>query len=304
MKLPWIFTAAAILSLPTPLLAAAFSHGKYFSLLDLNTTSLNIPPDLHFKINRVYSDEEIVKNDCLVVGFWLMGQLSTKDWSSTIPLGRGPDLANFPGVKIDVKPQDPFPNLPIRYAIWGLKLAMLDLLARNQFVESIYELYWDYVTVGTIYIRASTPRLSNQNLTLPFNFDQSVNIDIQAVPGAQPINPRDIWTTMFESQERLAYPAAHIIPRTAFQLGPYLPSSKAFFNLDPLHGPDLPRLYPPFLHVSTITYALMLIAVWMCQNDRFSEFGFIISVGGTLVGTGRLSEVRTQGGLAGNLSTS
>ena len=308
-------TLVAIFSLPTiiPVFAAVSNP---LSPPNLNATSLDVRPDHRFRITRVYSGEEVVKNDCLVVGFWLVGQLATTDWSSNIPFARGPHLANFPGVHVDINPQEPS-DLPIRYAIWGLKLTMLDLLARDEFVESIYELHWNYMTVGRIYIQriqnieASTSRpdgkVGNQNLTLPLSVTQGVSIAIQSIPGAQAINPRDIWITMFESQERLAYYEAHLIPRTNFQLGPFLPSSKAFFNVDPLHGHDLPRLYPPFLHVSTVCYALMLLAIWMCQNDRFDDFGFTISIGGTLVGGGRLGEFRTQGllssGLAGNVST-
>ena len=320
-------TVAGIFSIQiiTPIFAAvAFNPQKHGSLFlpGLNATSLDVPPDSRFRIHRAYSGDEIVKNDCLVVGFWLMGQLSTKDWSSKIPFARGPHLANFPRVNIDIEPQASFPDLPIRYAIWGLKLAILDLLARDQFVESIYELCWNDLSMGTIHIQAiqdieaSTPRQSldakvnNQSLTVPFVLNQPVSLAIQIIPGAQRINPRDIWTTMFESQEQLAYPEAYLIPKTAVELGPFLPSNKAFFNIDPLHGPDLPRLYPPFLHLFTLTYALMLLVLWMCQNDHFSAFGFTISVSGTLVGTGRLDELRTQdlppssSGLAGNVSTS
>ena len=313
-------TLVAIFSLPT--FTAAVSIPRKLESLsppNLNATSLDVRPDRRFRITRVYSGEEVVKNDCLVVGFWLVGQLATKDWSSNIPFARGPHLANFPGVHINIDPQELLSDLPIRHAIWGLKLTMLDLLARDQFVESIYELHWNYLTVGTVYIQhvpdPSTPqslggKVGNQSLTLPLAVTQGVNIAIQPIPGAQAINPRDIWITMFESQERLAYPEAHLIPRTIFQLGPFLPSSKAFFNVDPLHGHDLPRLYPPFLHVSTVCYALMLIAIWMCQNDRFDDFGFTIFLGGTLVGGGRLGQLRTHGlplpssGLAGNISTS
>ncbi|KAL8792012.1 MAG: hypothetical protein Q9195_005353 [Heterodermia aff. obscurata] len=323
MNLPSIFpTVAAIFSLPIIKLALTTATSNTWkngslSLPSLNVTSLDIPPDRRFRINQVYSDEAIAKDDCLVVGFWLMAQLATKEWSSNITLAGGPRLANFPRVSIDVAPQQPLSELPIRYAIWGLKLAMLDLLARDRFVESIYELYWDHLTVGTIYIQpsrniqASTPpqdydvKVSNQNLSAPFSLDQPINIAIQPIPGAQPINPRDIWITMFESQERLAYPEAYLIPTTDFQMGPFLPSSNAFVSLDPLHGPDLPRLFPPFLHVSTVCHALMLLAVWMCLNNRFSDFGFTISVSDTLVGSGRLSEVRTlSSGLASNVSTS
>ena len=291
------------------------------ALPGINASSVDVRPDSRLDIKRVYTGDEIIKNDCLVVGLWLMGQLGSKEWSCKIPAAQGPYLPNFPGVIIDIDPQEPFPNIPLRFAIWGLKKAMLDLLARDQFVESIYELYWDYLTIGTIYIQpiqnsqASTPRQSldgkrsNRSLTVPFALDLGVDIAIQEIPGAQPIDPRDIWITMFESQERLGYPEAHLIPKAVFQLGPFLPSSKAFFTIDPLHGPDLPRIYPPFLHVSTVDYALLLLAVWMCQHNHFSDFGFTISVSGTLVGAGRLGAIRTQGlplptgGLPGNILT-
>lgn len=323
MKLARIFpTVAAVFSFPivAPVFAAAaFNLWKNESLClsGLNATSLNVRPDPRFRIEQVYSEDEIAKNDCLVVGFWLMGQLSTKDWSSSVPFSQGPHLAHFPGVNIRIEPQEPFSDLPIRYAIWGLELAILDLLETDRFVESIYELHWNHVTVGIIDIQriqnpqASTPRqsldgkVSNQSLTVSLAVNQPISIAFERIPGAQPINPRDIWITLFQSQERLAYPEAYLIPRAILQLGPFVPSSRAFFNVDPLNGPDLPRSHPPFLHVSTVIHALMLLAAWMCQNNYFSDFGFTISISDTLVGAGRMGEIRRpSGALAGNISTS
>ena len=328
MKLSCIFpTVVAVFSLPiiTPVFTAAVSNpwrNGSLALPGLNFTSLNVPPDPRLRIRRVYSEDEIVKNDCLVVGLWLMGQLATKDWSSSIASAQGPHLANFPGVNISIQSEEPFTHFPIEYAIWGLKLAILDLLVRDRFVESIYELSWDHVAVGTIYIqrvqntRASTSRQSldgkenNLSLIIPLAVNQPISLAIERTPGAQPINPRDIWITMFDSQERLAYPEAYAIPRVVFQIGPYLPISSAFLKIDPIHGPDLPRLYPPFLHVSTICHTLMLIAVWMCLNNYFSDFMFSISVGGILVGGGRVGGAQTaslempSGGLIGSISTS
>ena len=328
MKLSCILpTVAAVFSLPiiTPVFTAAVSNpwkNESLALPGLNATSLDVPPDPHFQIRRVYSDDEIVKNDCLVVCFWLMGQLATKDWSSSIPFAQGPHLANFPGVDVSIEPVEPFTNLPIRYAIWSIKLVIMDLLVRDRFVESMYELCWDFVIVGTIYIRrvqsqrTSTSRQSldakenNQSLVVPLAVNQPISITIERTPGAQPINPRDIWFMMFDSQERLAYPEAYIIPRVAFQIGPLWPSSRAILTVDPLHGPNLPRIHPPFLHVSTVSHALMLLAVWMCQNNYFDDFGFKISVDGILVGAGRIGDARPASlqlpsdGLMGNISTS
>ena len=327
MKLSPIFppVTAVFFQIIAPVFAAAASSpwkNESLSLPGLNATSLNVRPDPRFRIRQVYSEHELAKNDCLVVGFWLMGQLSIKDWSSSITFSQGPRLAYFPGVKISIEPQEPFPDLPIRYAIWGLKLAIMDLMERDRFVESIYELYWDHVTVGTIHIQpirnpqASTPRqsldgtVSNKSLTVPLAVNQPISIVFERIPGARPINPRDIWITLFQSLEPLAYPEAYLIPRVVLKFGPYVPSSRAFLSIDPLNGPDLPRLYPPFLHISTVIHALMLAAAWMCQNNYFSDFRFTISILGTLVGGGRMSEIRPQGlqlssgGLVGSVSTS
>ena len=273
----------------------------------------SIPVDPRFGVDAQMHEATINETSVEMTGLSLMADLALNDWTSTIPGAVSGMMSGLPPMYILGIPQAPLTEIPVRFLIWTLHIALYNFVVTDQFVESDFDLLYDNETRGTLYFRdgpappsSALPLLvetgyGNKHVVLPPHLDMifapgpkddigNIAINVRLVPNSQTLNPRDIFLILYATLKAVAFPSSSAISGQPFRVRlPPAVDLKTQFTAQ--EGPDLPRRRPPYLRYGTIIEAIRLVPQWMLSyHGSFRELVFVIYTNGTAVGTGFLEK--------------
>ncbi|KAL8686060.1 MAG: hypothetical protein Q9218_007377 [Villophora microphyllina] len=267
--------------------AALSSVGTAASLFQpsLNASILDIPVSPHFKIRVSHpAGTALDETSYKMVALHMMGELALRDWDSSVPGAVSPPLPDFSSVFIVTGPNPPATQIPVRYIIWGLNLAMYRSITRRTFTEMTFDLLWDEQKIGVLGFQGvrQSPTLGLAPTTLG---RENVRIEVASIPGSQTLLRDNVWKLLFAAMQHLAWADSRTILSHSIMVRPKTTDVVVIFTGE--NGPGLPRRTPPFLQYSTMIMALMQIPMWMVsEGGSFREVGFSIFSDNTLVGAG------------------
>ena len=285
-----------------------------------NASSLgvpSIPVDPRFNVDLQMHEATMNETSVEMVGLNLMADLALNDWTSSLPGALGGKTSRFPPVYILGIPHAPITEIPVRFLIWALHIALYNFVVTDQFVESDLDLLYDNEKRGTLYFRdgpappASAlplllktgysdtdvvlpPRLDSISASGPKNDIGIIAINVRLVPNSQALNQRDVFLILCATLKAVAFPPSSAISGPPFRvrLPPALDLKTQFTAQE---GPDLPRRQPPYLRYGTIIEAIRLVPKWMLSSQgSFRELAFVICTDGTAVGTGFVEKVERE----------
>ena len=287
------------------------------SIFPLNATSLClpiVPIDRHFKVRSFYSDRPIDEISTLMVGVDTMAILASHNWIEDMRAFRSRLLSKYPLVAIVVEPEFPALDIPNRYIIWGLQMALQDYITRDRFDESRFDLRYNDRRVGTIHFRSTLPvrpassisssaTQSERNITSfhelmdgskasTLNATYRTRVAIGYVRQAATLDRGDFFLTIFATLKAVAFPRTTSISADNFWIRSSQ-SNNVEIGFTSRDGPYLPRTEPPELQYRSIIEALREIPDRMV-NHAFKEVWIELYIGNTLVGRGNVVKAETQ----------
>ena len=277
------------------------------SLSSLNTTSLSlpiVPVDRRFTVEGVFSDSPLDELSCLMAGVDTTAILALENWIDVTRAFRTRPLPKYPLVYIEAEIEPPATEIPIRFLIWGLEMALHEYVIRDRFDESQFHLLYNGRKVGAISFRSTLalrPAQSEQNASsshhvAPINTTSSTaswvpdptrsesSTEIAFSPHAQAFDRGTVFLGIYATLRAVAFPRTTSISAQPFQIRPGWGRNIAigFTSSD---GPDLPRRQPPELQYRWIIEALREVPDWMVEN-AFKEVEITVYVKHILVGRG------------------
>ena len=310
------FTAIPFLPFFIPIWTAAAvsaSNHEPLHLPDSNASSLSIPTipiDPKFKIEGSYSQVALDEVSVLFNGLHFMADLALYSWNAGLSSQQSRVMQVYPSVEIEAR-TELAGNLPMHFFLWGLNMALFNLVFRNQFVEADFKLLYQKQKVGTITFRTRphtallAPSLaveagqSNNSLDLPAHIEKSsilvgaqvVNnmIEIRLAPNARSLTRNHVFLILYSSLREVAFPEDDAICNERIKVGPS-GNRDVTVVFSSQRGPGLPRTQAPYLTYATIIKVIRLVPEWMISRyGSFSEVIFYIYDLNVVVGVGSVT---------------
>ncbi|KAL8693318.1 MAG: hypothetical protein Q9218_001837 [Villophora microphyllina] len=275
------------------------------SLLSTNITTLglpNVPIDPHFKISMKLGRSPIDELSCLMVAVDTMADLALQWWPFRIIHFRSKPLPRYPFVFIHMEPGGPNKDIPNRFVIWGLHMAMISYITQRTWVESNVDLVYAGTKVGTLYFRKTVappmtairpldPEDQTTGDTLSIvpspiflNATNPSRALIEFIPNGQTLNRGSLFLIIFSALQAVAFPITNSFVKETIQIGPD-------------NGRDIrivftstPRKEPPELQYGWVIETLRVLPEWLLSR-ALREVDVEIRVGNTLVGFGSVEKV-------------
>ena len=310
--LAWLFTVVTTLATIKP---SQDDSDAFTTSAFVNTSLQSGGIDDRFGLKAEYAETPIPITPCFMNVVELLAQYAELDWLSKVKQRNGVVLQEYPQVEIAVIPAAPARNIEVRLLIWGIWVAIRDIIGRNKFYESEFEIFWDEKVVAFIYItRPMDLQLTGSNATLapdePLSLLPSPDPTITDTsnststppgslndgrfgwkplftPRAKQLTVVEVFLTVLAGIKNAApHPASEKIP------GPYASAAvDCYANVQfYLHKRRVPRPKPPFFQYVHVIKALRLVPEFMLQQKRFAELLFSIEVSGITVGEGFLQK--------------
>lgn len=304
--------ALAIVS-PPQSLSNSFTNSSL-----VNTTILGSGIDPRFGFRIEYGETDLLKTPCLMNVVELLAQYAECDWLSKVRRRSGIVLPEYPQIEIAVIPAPPATSVEVRMVIWGIWVAIRDIILNNNFHEMEMDILWELDVVAYLYITLPMDlKIAGQNgslgtdksLTLlpGSNITTGGNLDILNNPGYfpdalnegtfswQPVfGPTAKILTVFEVFLTVMAGLKNAAPHAASDKvpGPYASAAAdVYANVQfYIHKRRSPRPKPPYFQYDHVIKALRLVPGYMLEKKRFSELVFMIEVDGILVGEGYLEK--------------
>ena len=284
----------------------------------LNTTALDSGIDPRFSFRIHYGETDLLKTPCLMNVVELLSRYAEYDWLSKVGRRSGIVLPEYPQIEIAVIPAPPARSIEVRTVIWGIWVAIRDMISNNNFHEAEMDILWELEVVAYIYITLPMDlKTAGQNgslgtdeaLTLlpGSNITTGGNLDISNTTGYPPdalnegtfswqpvFGPSAKILTVFEVFLTVMAGLKNAAPHAASDKvpGPYASSAmNVYANVQfYIHKRRSPRPKPPYFQYIHVIKALRLIPGYMLEKKQFSELVFMIEVDGILVGEGYLEK--------------
>ena len=284
----------------------------------VNTTTLDSGLDPRFGFKILYGETDLLKTPCLMNVVELLSRYAELDWFSKVGRRNGVVLPEYPQVEFAVIPASPATSVEVRTVIWGIWVAIRDMISRNNFHEAEMEIFWELQVVAYIYITLPMDLKitdqkgslgTNEPLTLlpGSNITTGGNLNISNTaeyspdalneetfswqpifgPTAQILTVVEVFLTVMAGLKNAApHAASDKVP------GPYASSATdVFANVQfYIHKRRAPRTRPPYFQYIHVIKALRLVPGYMLEKKRFSELFFTIEVDGMEVGEGYLEK--------------
>lgn len=235
----------------------------------------------------------------------LSAQYAEMDYMGRTGDRHGIVLADWPQVEIALLAARGRRGIDVRFALWGLYGALLDMVFSNRFIESEVEITWDDLVVASIFITqpldVDTAKASNATTRLiPPLPGNSTDESSDAV--SEPVNAgtgRFDWRPRFAPSDKIMPPSDIfiLIMGTIKAVAPHAMTDKvkgAFHvgsgivdaNLQAyLKDRRVPRPVPPYFQFAHVLEAVRRIPAWMLARRRFAEFACSIEVSTKHVGS-------------------
>ena len=248
----------------------------------------------------------------------LLSRYAEYDWLSRVGRRSGIVLPAYPQVEIAVIPAPPARSIEVRTVIWGIWVAIRDMISNNNFHEAEMDILWELEVVAYIYITLPMDlKIAGQNgslgtdeaLTLlpGSNITTGGNLDISNTTGYSPdalnqgtfswqpvFGPSAKILTVFEVFLTVMAGLKNAAPHAASDKVPGAYASSAmnvYANVQfYIHKRRSPRPKPPYFQYIHVIKALRLVPGYMLEKKQFSELAFMIEVDGILVGEGYLEK--------------
>jgi len=289
---PTVLGWAAISSLTllrTVLTAAIFSGANPDPLSLLNASALDVPIDRRFKIReRPSANLALNEISYKMVALQFMANLALRDWDSTLPGALSPLPPQCPEVAILRGPEPSISGeqIPVRFLIWALNLAMYRSIARSRYVETTFDILWEDKKIGLLGFRQmlTSPPLESPLAKLPQTNHSSnvgevavqpIHIEVQTLLESKLVIPNNVWLLLYAAMQHLAWNDKRTVLSHAIDIAPR--STNVAMQISGDNGPGCPKRSPPFLQYSTIVEALIQLPVWMLSEGIFREVAFGIT---------------------------
>ena len=284
----------------------------------VNATALDAGIDPRFGFKILFGETDLPKTPCLMNIVELLARYAEHDWLSKVGPRNGVVLPEYPQIEIAVIPAPPAKSVEVRAAVWGIWVAIRDMISNHGFHEAEMEILWELQVVAYIYITLPMDlKIASQNGTVSTdksltllpgsNMTTGGNLDISNITDDSP----DALDTGSFSWQPLFGPTAKIL--TVFEvfltvmaglknaashgasdkvLGPYASAATdVYANVQfYIHKRRSPRTKPPYFQYIHIIKALRLVPAYMLEKKRFSELFFTMDVDGIPVGEGYLEK--------------
>lgn len=324
---------ALLISLQSSCFAAYLPHPSTSSKIPLDPSSSNTTltvPDQRFSVTPVYWGPKLRSTACLFIATDTMANLALNDFYGEV-VETIFDFDEHPGVVIAVLPVDWHKGgeMDRRFAVWGLYLAVFDMMKRSQWTCNTFHLFWEGKEVGTLgfsrgVVRHSaltadsansqgllslsnvtstattlTPSLLSANgsdvLSAPKSLTDEVvlSVNVELKGKIMPIN--NVFIAVLGALSDLA-----AIGNKDGRLSAYSYRQapvKAFLNFATLGYHPLGP--PPFLTYRHVIEALAHLPGVMFEQRVFSEADMVLKLDDVDVGMGLLRQLRPLGGGAG-----
>ena len=284
----------------------------------VNTTALESGIDPRFGFTVHYGETDLPKTPCLMNVVELLAQYAEREYLSNVGPRSGVVLPEYPQVEFAVIPASPATSIEVRKVIWGIWVAIRDMISSNSFHEAEMEILWELRVVAYIYITLPMDlKTASQNGNLgtdePLTLLPGSNIttrgstDISNTAEHSPdvlsegnfswlpiFGPTAKTLTIFEVFLTVMAGIKNAAPHTASEKvpGPYASAAMdVYANVQfYIHKRRSPRPRPPYFQYIHIIKALRLVPGYMLRSKRFSELFFTMEVDGTPVGEGYLEK--------------
>ena len=302
--------ALAIVS-PSQSLSTSFTN---FPLV--NTTTLDSGIDSRFGFKIEYGETDLPKTPCLMNAVELLAQYAECDWLGTVRTRRGVVLPEYPQVEFAVIPAPPATSVEVRAIVWGIWVAIRDMISNNSFHEVEMEILWELQAVAYFYITLPMDlKIAGQNgslgndepLTLlpGSNITTGGNLDISNTseyspdalnagtfswepifgPTAKTLTVFEVFLTVMAGLKNAAsHVASDKVPGSYASAAMDVNANVQFY----IHKRRSPRPRPPYFQYIHVIRALRLVPGYMLEKKRFAEMFFMIEVDGMAVGEGYL----------------
>lgn len=279
-------------------------------LLNLTGLALPIVPvDRRFTVEGFFSADPIDELSCLMVGVATMAGLAMLNWLGDTRAFQTDQLSKYPLVYLDMVPEPPLVEVPNRFLVWGLGMALRQYIARERFDESVF--YLDYAgrRIATLYFFSTLSRppsslaamdgqtehnrsLSNKAVNVSNVLDLETTAQsrtvIEVLPNAQSLHRRIVFLAIYATLKAVAFPRTTSISAEGFQIGP-IEGKAIVVRFTSSDGPHLPERDSPELQYGWIIETLRVVPEWMIDHG-FKEIEIGIYVGNTLVGLGSVKK--------------
>lgn len=284
----------------------------------VNTTNIDTNIDPRFGFKAIYGETNLPLTPCFMNVVELLAQYAELDWLSKIRQRHGVVLPSYPQVEIAVLPAAPATSVEVRLVIWGIWVGVRDIIARSNYHEAEFEVFWERKLVAYIYFtKPMDLQVTGSNGTLgpdePLTLLPSPNeitggiLDISnstqstsgalnegqfmwapvVPPGAKVLTVVEVFLTVMAGLKNAApHPALEKVP------GPYASAAiDVYANVQfYLHKRRVPRTKPPFFQYIHVIKALRLVPGYMLEKRRFSEMFFSMMVSNVVVAEGYLEK--------------
>ena len=296
----------ALATLSTSVTAAAIQTGGLI-LPSLNSTTFGLPiapVDRRFSTESYFSNDPIDELSTLMIGADTMASLALLNWignSRTFRL----QLPNYPLVYIEMTPEPPAVEVPNRFIVWGLEMALQKHIIRNQFDESLHYLMYSGRRLGIIYFwsmlahpqtslalpaedspqtNSSVGHILNGSTASLFNTTSQSNCKIKLRTNAQLLDRASTFLTIYATLKALAFPITTGSSTEPFLIGPSRGSDVQVGFTSTVRS-ELPKREMRLLQYGWIIETVRQIPQWMV-NHAFKEVEIGIYIENNLLGAG------------------
>ncbi|KAL8791756.1 MAG: hypothetical protein Q9195_005632 [Heterodermia aff. obscurata] len=275
----------------------------FFLVASLQCLALTIP-DTRFQITPHYWGPQLRSTGVLISALDAMANLALNNFSAGLPETIF-DFEEQPGVAIAILPLDwqRGGEMQRRFAVWGLYLAVFDMMKRSRYTCNTYHLFWEGTEVGTLgfvrgVIRPGLLSLGNGSTVpvinatdLPVVADPVFALNVELKGKMMPIN--DVFIAVLGALSDLAAcpdKNARVVSGYSYRQAPVMAYlSFGTFGYRPLDP-------PPFLTFTHVIEALAHLPLVMFERRVFSEADMMLKLDGKDVGRGLLRQLRPLGG--------
>ncbi|KAL6720617.1 hypothetical protein ACLMJK_002542 [Lecanora helva] len=292
----------------------------------LNNSAVGVPvPPPAFHVKTEIGGPALRKTSCLLVVIEALKQLALGDFDTKIVDGTGFQLTGYPEVSILVNTPRRKRNVLAKYVIWALIFGVEAMVDEKKFELAQFELTWNGQTFGWVHIvdySSSAPGLTTGGMNASEDMDTAKR-SLTLPPTSNITNPYIKNTTNFTTTN-IANDAAEARLSTMFHpmggnLGVYdvfLPIMNSIADMATrvktvradglvagLKGRSgiicivqaIPtRTSPPYLEYQWLIRTVARIPIHMVESHRFGELDITMTVDGTDVAYGKLTNLDSE----------
>lgn len=155
------------------------------SLIQSSSNSTLIAPDPRFQIIAKFGVTDLPRISSLMNTLEFIAILAAKDYNGMISETKGPLVAGFTDVEIEIEPHSPAATMFTKFAVLGLYYAVTSMARDNMWKAAVFGILWEGRYTGWIWFKP--PRSSGGNQTEMQDLqNQMQNLTGRALSGALP----------------------------------------------------------------------------------------------------------------------